>query len=437
MYQVSDAASLLRGHRLLRRGSSGPPVSRTVVLLGLTSLFTDIAAEMVVTVLPLYLVYVGQFSPLAFGVVDGVQRGAAAIVGLASGFLGDRFGRHKEVATAGYGLSAFVKLGLATAGTALSTVTALVLVDRIGKGIRTAPRDAMISLSTPREGLGAAFGVHRALDTTGAMLGPLAAFAILAFVPNAFESVFLVSFCIALIGLGILVLLVPGGRRAREPRPEVEIEIEADGEVAAPPAPRPRLRQALALVRVPRFRALLIAGGALSLATASDAFVFLVLQDKLDLSLTLFPLLFVGMAAVFMLLAVPVGRIADRVGRGRVLLVGYLLLLGVYCALLAPIGGALLVALALVLLGTYYAATDGVLVAFGSAFVPDEVRASGLALLGTTVNIARLLASVAFGALWAASSIDTAITVFAVALVAAIALAALVLLRTREDGARV
>ncbi|HWC26157.1 MAG TPA: MFS transporter, partial [Solirubrobacteraceae bacterium] len=172
MYEVSDASSLLRARRrLLSRRSSGPHVSRTVVLLGLTSLFTDVAAEMVVTVLPLYLVYVGQFSPVAFGFVDGIQRGAAALVGLASGFVGDRFRRHKEVAATGYGLSALVKLGLATAGTALSAISALVLIDRIGKGIRTAPRDAMISLATPRHELGAAFGVHRALDTTGAMLG--------------------------------------------------------------------------------------------------------------------------------------------------------------------------------------------------------------------------------------------------------------------------
>lgn len=401
------------------------------MLLGLTSLFTDVAAEMVVTVLPLYLVYVGQFSPLAFGLVDGIQRGGAAIVGLASGFIGDRFGRHKEVASAGYGLSAFVKLGLATAGTALSTVTALVLLDRMGKGIRTAPRDAMISLSTPKDQLGVAFGVHRALDTTGAMLGPLVAFAILAFAPNAFESVFLVSFCIALIGLGILLLLVPA-RRAGQPAPG--LELHAVEEVLPP---RPKLRQALVMLKVPRFRGLLVAGAALSLATASDAFVFLVLQDRLDLSLTLFPLLFVGMAAVFMVLAVPVGRIADRVGRGRVLLGGYLLLLCVYGALLAPIDGVVLVALALALLGGYYAATDGVLMAFGSALVPDDVRGSGLALLGTTVNVSRLLASVVFGALWAAWGIEAAIGVFAVALVIAICLAALALVHTREDAVHV
>jgi len=433
VYQVSNAGALLRAHRrLLSRDPSGPQVSRTVVLLGLTSLFTDIAAEMVVTVLPLYLVYVGQFSPVAFGVIDGIQRGGAALVGLASGFVGDRLRRHKEVATAGYGLSAFVKLGLAGAGTAFGAISALVLLDRIGKGIRTAPRDAMISLSTPTEQLGAAFGVHRALDTTGAMLGPLAAFGILAFAPNAFQSVFLVSFCIALIGLGILVLLVQPERAQaaeREPAPE-------HGTAQAPERarrPRTSLREALALLKVKRFGGILLAGAALSLATASDAFIFLVLQDKLDLSLTLFPLLFFGMAAVYMLLAVPAGRLADRIGRARVLLGGYVLLLAVYAVLLAPLNGTGLVILALGLLGAYYAATDGVLMALGSAIVPDDVRGSGLALLGTTVNVGRLLASIIFGSIWAVSGIQTAVAIFAAALVAAMALAALAFVRTRED----
>ncbi len=197
------------------------------------------------------------------------------------------------------------------------------------------------------------------------------------------------------------------------------------------------MRQALVVIGVPRFRALLIAAGALALATASDAFVFLVLQEKLDLSLGLFPLLFVGMTSVYMLLAVPVGRIADRIGRGRVLLAGYALLLGVYGALVAPIGGPLLVALALTLMGTYYAATDGVLAAFGSAIVPEAVRGSGLALLNTTTGVMKLLSSIAFGALWTLTSTNTAITVFGAALLLAMGLAALSFVRTREDAAHV
>jgi MFS family permease len=418
VYQVSNSAALLRGHRrLLSRKRSESKVSRTVVLLGLTSLLTDISSEMVVTVLPLYLVYVGGFSPLAFGLIDGLYNGATAIVRLASGFIGDRWHRHKEVAATGYGLSAICKLLLMTVGTAVSAIGAVVLLDRAGKGIRTAPRDAMISLSTPKDQLGTAFGVHRAMDTTGAMLGPLVAFGLLALAPLAFDSVFLVSFCLAVLGVAVLVVFV-------QPRAPVT---EADE-----PAPVPSLRRAAGLLGDARYRRLLVAGGALSLATASDAFIFLVLQEQLDLGASLFPLLFVGSAGTYMVLAVPMGRLADRVGRARVLLGGYGLLLGVYLTLLSPLAGVALLVAALAMLGAYYAATDGVLMALGSTIVPEELRGSGLALLGTATSVARLVASLAFGALWTLWGMDVAMACFAVALVAAAALTAVVLFRRPE-----
>ncbi|HEV7750724.1 MAG TPA: MFS transporter [Baekduia sp.] len=416
MYQVSNSGSLLKAHRRLLATDRAARVPRTVVLLGITSLLTDISSEMVVTILPLYLISVGGFSPLAFGVVDGIYNGAAALVGLASGVVGDRFRRHKEVAAGGYGLSAICKLLLATIGTAVSAIGTVVLLDRIGKGIRTAPRDAMISLSTPKEHLGVAFGVHRALDTTGAMIGPLVAFLILAAAPVAFNSIFVVSFCIAILGVSILVLFV----RAPALAPG-----------AGEPAARASLGSATALLKLPRFRGLLLAGGALSLATASDAFIFLALQRKLDLGNSLFPLLFVGSSMTYMMLAVPIGRLADRVGRGRVLLGGYAILLATYAVVLQPLGGWPVLALGLGLLGTYYAATDGVLMALASSVVPDEVRGSGLALVGTVTNIARLVASIVFGAFWTVWGIHSAMALFGVALVAAILLAALVLHRSR------
>ncbi|MCZ4494713.1 MAG: transporter [Conexibacter sp.] len=423
MYQVSDSKALLRGHRRLlaaRSTPAGARVSRTVVLLGLTSLITDISSEMVVTVLPLYLVAIGGFSPLAFGFIDGLYNGATALMGLASGMIGDRFRRHKETAATGYGISAVCKLLLAVVGTGVSAIGAVVLLDRAGKGIRTAPRDAMISLATPRDQLGMAFGVHRAMDTTGAVLGPLLAFALLAAAPLAFHTVFLVSFFLALLGVGVLVLFV-----------------EQRGPVAGARAPErpPALSGAFALLRLPRYRALMCAGAALSLATASDAFVFLALQKELDLGTSLFPLLFVASSGTYMLLAVPAGRLADRFGRGRVFLAGYALLLGVYLAVLSPLGGWLLLVVALGLLGAYYAATDGVLMALGSTVVPEEVRGSGLALLGTATSIARLVASVAFGALWTLWTLNGAFIAFGAALVVATALAGFLLVRAPEPAA--
>jgi len=415
MYQVQDSSALVAGHRaLLRERSKERRVPRTVVLLGLTSLLTDISSEMVAAVLPLYLVYAAGFTPLQLGIVDGLYRGAAAFVALASGFAADRRKRHKEVASLGYGLSAACKLALVAAGGAVGAIGAIVMLDRVGKGIRTAPRDALISLSASPKTLGAAFGVHRAMDTTGAMLGPLLAFGLLALAPLAFNTIFLVSFCFAVLGLGVIVLLVPGNpaRSAREPGPS--------------------LRAATDLLVVPRFRALVVVASLLGMATISDAFLYLALQRHLELAPLTFPLLFVGASLAYMLLAVPIGRLADRVGRGRVFVAGYALLLPVYASLLLPAAGLPALALGLALVGASYAATDGVLAALASASLEEEVRGSGLAVITTATNLARFLASVGFGALWTWAGLDVAVMACGIALALAIVVTATLLVKTRE-----
>ena len=183
MYQVEASRALLKP-RTWATASARLSVPRNVVLLGSVSLLTDISAEMVATVLPLYLVFGLGVTPLALGAIDGLYRGAAAIVQVAGGFASDRLQRHTEVATIGYGISAVCKVGLVAFGTTLGAIGALVASDRIGKGMRTAPRDALISLSSTRAGLATAFGVHRAMDSAGAMLGPLVAFGILLAAPR-------------------------------------------------------------------------------------------------------------------------------------------------------------------------------------------------------------------------------------------------------------
>jgi MFS family permease len=360
---------------------------------------------MVSAILPLYLVFTLGFSPLQYGVVDGIYQGAAALINLAAGYVGDRLRRHKIVAATGYGLSALCKLGLAAIGGAWAGLSALILLDRTGKGIRTAPRDAMISLTAPKQELGLAFGVHRAMDTAGAMIGPLLAFGLLAAAPGAFQQLFLISFLIALVGFGVITLLV------REPQVRERERAE-----------KPDLKAAFHLLREPDFRSLTVAGSALALATASDGFIYLVLREQIDFGPSLFPLLATGTALVYMLLAAPLGRLSDRVGRGRVLLAGYAVLLALYGLLLVPGAGTLSLILVLALLGTYYAATDGVLAAMGSAWLPEELRGSGLALLGSFTSLARLFASVLFGVLWTLTSMQTAIAIFAVGLVIALAL---------------
>jgi predicted MFS family arabinose efflux permease len=280
--------------------------------------------------------------------------------------------------------------------------------DRVGKGIRTAPRDALISLASEQSRIGLSFGVHRAFDSAGALLGPLLAFAILAALPDAYDVIFVASFFIALAGLAALLLLV------RNPSS------------AAAAAVRPRFAQAMGLLRLQRLRAVLIAAALLGLTTVADPFFYLLLQRSAALPVAWFPLLFLGTALTYLALAVPAGQLADRIGRGRVILLGYLLLLAACLCLLASPQHRLWGLLALALLGAYYACTDGVLMAAVSAWLPGELRASGFAMVTTATGISRLIGSALFGVLWNAWSLQVAVAVFAVAL----ALALLITART-------
>ena len=175
---------------------------------------------MVVSILPVYLMFQAQVSPAAVGLIEGLYQGSASLVRLATAVVTDRLRRYKELAIAGYAASAFAKLGFLLAGTHAAGLGAVVLADRLGKGIRTSPRDALISFNATPQGLGAAFGVHRALDTTGAVLGPLVAFALLRQAPQAYDAVFVTSFAIALVGVAVLAVFVRNpAERAGSPPP--------------------------------------------------------------------------------------------------------------------------------------------------------------------------------------------------------------------------
>src|SRR6266545_2393754 len=218
MYQVESAQVVVSGRG--RKTAEGARITirehigRTVLLLGTTSLLTDISSEMVSTILPIYIVFALGATPLQFGIVDGIYQGATAFVRLLAGVASDRKGRHKPVASIGYAISAVCKLGMILAGSSLAAIYAVVYADRVGKGIRTAPRDALISLSAHPKALGAAFGVHRAMDTAGAMIGPLLAFGLLTAAPRRYDTVWVVSFCFAVVGVAVISLLVRDLRAA-------------------------------------------------------------------------------------------------------------------------------------------------------------------------------------------------------------------------------
>ncbi|MCU7826655.1 MFS transporter [Kitasatospora sp. DSM 101779] len=391
-------------------------IAGTVLALGTVSLITDISSEMVTAVLPLYVVTALGVSPLGFGLLDGVYNGASAAVRLLGGVLGDRgSGRHKAVAAAGYGLSALGKPMLLLART-VPLIGLVLAVDRIGKGLRTAPRDAMISLATPPEQRGRAFGVHRAMDTAGALTGPLLAFLILRAAPGGYHAVFTVSSCVAALGVLVLVLLVPGRLLGRSD--------------PLPTTARLRLPETL---RLPGLRRIALCATLLGLATVSDSFVYLLVQRRLDLGAGWFPLLPLGTATAYLLLAVPLGSLGDRIGRRRTFVLGHTALLGGYVLLLLRPGSGLpLAAAVLALHGLFYAASDGMLAAATAETVPEERRGAGLALVGTGQAAGRFACSVVIGAMWSRWGDTTALAVMTGALALAAA-AALRLLRPQPD----
>ena len=249
-----------RAEALAARSIFSVRVPANVWYLGLTSCLTDISSEMVASTLPAYLVLHLGLSPLAFGTIDGLYQGVTGVTRLAGGYLADRSRRYKEIAAAGYLLSTLCKLGLVLVSS-IPGIAAVIAADRLGKGVRTAPRDALIGFSVDREHLGAGFGVHRALDTVGAAIGPLAAFGVLLAAPLAFDAVFIVSFALGLAGFASILLLVRNPPLAMAPRLAPAASWQAIGSEK-------------------RFRSLAIAATALSLATISDGFLYLGLQRE-------------------------------------------------------------------------------------------------------------------------------------------------------------
>ena len=272
-----------------------------------------------------------------------------------AGYTADRFGRLQGGRGRRLRALGGQRIGFLLVGRSVALIGALVFVDRTGKGIRTAPRDALISLSTPRSSSGRR-SACTARSTRPARCSARCWRSAPAWSPHDFDPIFFVSFCFALIGLAVLVLFV-------ENRPD---------RVEAEPLPPVTMRSVARLLAVPRFGALLVAGGVLALATMSDGFVYLGLQQNLDFAGRNLPLLYVATSLVYMLLAVPAGRLADRIGRGKVFISGYLLLLVVYAALVAPGVGPAASLIVILAFGAYYAATDGVLTALASAMLPGR-----------------------------------------------------------------
>jgi MFS family permease len=400
-------------------------VSSTVFSFGIVSMLTDISSESVTAILPIYIVDFLGLSLVAYGFLDGIYQGISAVARIGAGYTSDRLDRPKWVAFVGYAVAAVARVGLLFAS-GFGALTAVISADRIGKGIRTAPRDAVITASSRRDNLGLSFGVHRTLDNIGAALGPLIAFFILLIIPDGYHTIFVASLAFAVIGVVILGLFVPNVRT--RPRPELvepsAAEAAADAEQDAAPA-RPKFDWGV--VTAGPMRRVLAAAGILGLLTIGDGFIYLVLQQRGGFAALWFPLMYVGTNIAFLALAIPLGKLADRVGRARVFVFGHVGLLAAYLIAATPMNDVVATLLCLAFLGGFYAATDGVLAALAAQLTTPETHGTGIAAAQTVVAVARFLSAIGFGFLWYALGRETSMFLVSGLLVIAIPLIALLL----------
>jgi MFS family permease len=365
----------------MRTMKSAPAIPRGVWVLGFVSLLMDVSSEMIHSLLPLYLTVALGASALTVGVIEGVAEATALIVKVFSGTLSDRWRRRKAITAFGYGMGAFSKPLFALASGPLLVFFARFL-DRIGKGIRGAPRDALIADLTPKEIRGAAFGLRQSLDTVGAFVGPLIAIALMLAWHDDFRAVFWVAVIPAILSF----LLIAFG--VEEP------EARAD----AGKAEAIRLDGATMRRLGPVFWGITAAGTALTLARFSEAFLILRASD-LHLEIAYAPVILVGMNAVYAVTAFPVGRLADRMSRRTLLFIGVALLVAADLVLaMAP--GLVALAAGVVLWGLHMGFTQGVFSALVAQAAPAALRGTAFGAFNLVGGIAMLIASALAGALW-------------------------------------
>lgn len=361
-----------------------------VILLGLVSLFADVSGEMIYPLIPLYLASVGA-GPATLGLIEGSAETVASLVKVLSGRSSDRSGRRKPLALWGYGLAAIGKLVLALAGS-WPLIFVGRLTDRFGKGVRGAPRDALIADSVPAAQRGRAFGLHRAMDTLGAVFGVAVAYLVLALSPQVSAATYRLVFAIALAPALVSVALLTLARERRAP--------PAASAAGGPTTVRGRLRALAAGWRSldGRLRGFLLLALLFTLGNSSNQFLLLRAGQIGDSPLTV--LLLYGMYnVVSTLLAYPAGALSDRVGRRALLAGGYALYGLVYLGFALAQGPAALWPLFAVY-GAYTALTEGVEKALLVDLAPPQLKGTLIGLHGAIVGAGLLPASLLAGLLW-------------------------------------
>ncbi len=350
-----------------------PP--RNVFLIGLTSFFNDLSSEMILSIFPAFFTSVLSAGAGALGLVEGLADGAANIIKIYAGRYSDRIKKRKPFMILGYGLSVATRPMYLLAGT-VGGVIGIRVADRIGKGLREAPRDAIISLSTPKEEMGRAFGFHRMMDTLGAILGPLVAYLILRAYPEGFNIVFVVAFIIGLFAIASLVFVKDIVGEARKGNISL-------GSLAVFP---------------PDFKRYLVALFLLSAGSIPIA-VLLLKTQHLGFSLASIPLFYMLYSLSYAGFSVSAGGMSDRIGARTVMRIGYvILLIGYFVVVFAE--GAVILALGFLVLGLFPALTDGVARALAAELSPEDHRAGAYGLVNATAGFGLMFAGIAGGYIW-------------------------------------
>lgn len=387
---------------------------RTVWALGFVSLFMDVSSEMIHALLPVFLISTLGASAALVGLIEGIAEGTASITKMFSGALSDWLGKRKLLAVIGYGLGALTKPVFALAVTPVEVLVAR-FVDRVGKGIRGAPRDALVADVTTAGQRGAAYGLRQALDTVGAFTGPLLAIALLALFDGNVRAVFAVAIVPGAIAVGLLLLGVEEPARAP----------------AAPTARRPITRADLGALAAP-FWTVLGLGVVFTLARFSEAFLVLRAQEA-GIPLTLVPVVMIVMNLVYAVVATPAGSLSDVVDRHLVLAAGLAVLIAADLVLaLGSSSASTLVGAGL--WGMHMGLSQGLFAAMVADTAPAELRGTAFGVYNLAVGVALFVASVVAGALW--EQAGSAATFLFGAAMAALTLAGLLVLRRTAVGAR-
>ncbi|HIQ41861.1 MAG TPA: MFS transporter [Pseudomonas oleovorans] len=354
-------------------------IPRGVWVLGGVSMFMDISSEMIHSLLPLFLATGLGLSVIVIGLLEGIAEATALITKIFSGALSDYLGKRKGLAVLGYGLGALSKPLFAIANTP-GLVFGARFMDRVGKGIRGAPRDALVADVTPEQVRGAAYGLRQSLDTIGAFLGPLLAVALMLLWNDDFRAVFWVAVIPAFLAVALLCFGL------KEPRTPIER-----------PRTNPLRRAQLRKLSRAYWQVVLI-GSIFTLARFSEAFLVLK-AEEVGTPLALVPLVMVAMHLVYSLSAYPFGALSDRISHRQLLAVGLVVLVLADLAL-ALLPGWFGLAIGVALWGIHMGMTQGLLAAMVAKTAPAELRGTAFGMFNLVSGVALLVASTGAGVLW-------------------------------------